>query len=185
MADLAFAPQHNMIAYLEKTENNAEFHQIVDFLTPSSIHHSLTVSATIYASNIEQFWNTATSQTINDEKQIYAIVDGKTIEPKPDEEANNNPDERLNDNIMKSLFGCDSGATRKKEDGRKPAMVAKESPVAVIPQLFTDADVRGLPNTNKKHNVSVAVTKPSPRVRSLAYPNSVPQDGILDGVDTA
>nr|GEY03511.1 ribonuclease H-like domain-containing protein [Tanacetum cinerariifolium] len=41
MADLAFAPQHNMIAYLEKTESNAEFHQIVDFLTLSSIHHSL------------------------------------------------------------------------------------------------------------------------------------------------
>nr|GEV09221.1 hypothetical protein [Tanacetum cinerariifolium] len=43
MVDLAFAPQHKMIAYLEKTENNAEFHQIVDFLTLSSIHHSLTV----------------------------------------------------------------------------------------------------------------------------------------------
>nr|GEW09953.1 Gag-Pol polyprotein [Tanacetum cinerariifolium] len=68
-----------MIAYLEKTENNVEFHQIVDFLTSSSIHHSLTVSLTIYASNIEQFWNTATSQTINDENQIHAIVDGKIV----------------------------------------------------------------------------------------------------------
>nr|GEW51045.1 hypothetical protein [Tanacetum cinerariifolium] len=79
MADLAFAPQHNMIAYLEKTENDDEFHQIVDFLTSSSIHHSLTVSPTIYASNIEQFWNTSTSQTINDEKQFHAIVYGKTV----------------------------------------------------------------------------------------------------------
>nr|GEX65482.1 putative ribonuclease H-like domain-containing protein [Tanacetum cinerariifolium] len=79
MADIAFAPQHNMIAYLEKTESNAEFHWIVDFLASSSIHHSLTVSPTIYASNIERFWNTATSQTINDEKHIHAIVDGKTI----------------------------------------------------------------------------------------------------------
>nr|GEV11211.1 hypothetical protein [Tanacetum cinerariifolium] len=79
MAYLAFAPQHNMIAYLEKTKNNAEFHQIVDFLTSSSIHHSLTVSPTIYAYNIEQFWNTATSQTINNEKKIHAIVDGKTV----------------------------------------------------------------------------------------------------------
>nr|GEV45415.1 hypothetical protein [Tanacetum cinerariifolium] len=68
-----------MIAYLEKTENNDEFHQIVDFLTSSSIHHSLTVTPTIFASNVEQFWNTATFQTINDEKQIYAIVDGKTV----------------------------------------------------------------------------------------------------------
>nr|GEX88664.1 hypothetical protein [Tanacetum cinerariifolium]GEX99486.1 hypothetical protein [Tanacetum cinerariifolium] len=45
------------------------------------------------------------------------------LEPKPDEEANNNPDERLNGNIIKSLFGCDSGATWKKEDGQKTAMV--------------------------------------------------------------
>nr|GEU33622.1 hypothetical protein [Tanacetum cinerariifolium] len=79
MADLAFAPQHNMVAYLKKTEGNAEFHQIVDFLTSSSIHHALTVSPTIYASNIEQFWNTANSQTINDEKQIHATVDGKIV----------------------------------------------------------------------------------------------------------
>nr|GEW29531.1 hypothetical protein [Tanacetum cinerariifolium] len=52
MADHAFAPQHNMIAYLKKTISNAKFHQIVDFLTSSSIHHSLT---------------------------IHAIVDGKTV----------------------------------------------------------------------------------------------------------
>nr|GEW14662.1 hypothetical protein [Tanacetum cinerariifolium] len=98
MADLSFAPQHNMIAYLEKTNNNVEFHQIVDFLTLSSIHHSLTVSPTIYASNIEQFWNTATSQTINDEKQIHATVDGKTIatlnKPTPQEEGSSNGPER-------------------------------------------------------------------------------------------
>nr|GFA51554.1 hypothetical protein [Tanacetum cinerariifolium] len=79
MADLAFAPQHNMVAYLEKTESNVGFHQIVNFLTSSSIHHALTISPTIYASNIEQIWNTANSQKINDEKQIHATVDGKTI----------------------------------------------------------------------------------------------------------
>nr|GEZ13997.1 hypothetical protein [Tanacetum cinerariifolium] len=32
-----------MIAYLEKTKSNAEFHQIVDFLTSSSIYHALTM----------------------------------------------------------------------------------------------------------------------------------------------
>nr|GFA07562.1 hypothetical protein [Tanacetum cinerariifolium] len=68
-----------MVAYLKKTEGNAEFHQIVDLLTSSSIYHALTVSPTIYASNIEQFWNTANSQTINDEKQIHATVYCKTI----------------------------------------------------------------------------------------------------------
>ncbi|GJZ63323.1 ribonuclease H-like domain-containing protein [Tanacetum coccineum] len=33
---------HNMVAYLEKTEGNAEFHEIIDFLKRSSIHHALT-----------------------------------------------------------------------------------------------------------------------------------------------
>nr|GEU45605.1 hypothetical protein [Tanacetum cinerariifolium] len=45
MADLAFAPQHNMVSYLEKTEGNAEFHQIVDFLASSSIYHALIIHA--------------------------------------------------------------------------------------------------------------------------------------------
>ncbi|GJZ28898.1 putative ribonuclease H-like domain-containing protein [Tanacetum coccineum] len=74
-----FVDQHNMVACLEKTEENAEFHQIVDFLSTCSINYALTVSPTIYASYIEQFWNTATSKTVNSVKQIHAIVDGKAV----------------------------------------------------------------------------------------------------------
>ncbi|GJV30839.1 putative ribonuclease H-like domain-containing protein [Tanacetum coccineum] len=51
--NLKFDDQHNMIACLERTEENAEFHHIVDFLTSSSIHYALT--------------------------QIHATVDGKTV----------------------------------------------------------------------------------------------------------
>ncbi|GJU05018.1 hypothetical protein Tco_1121448 [Tanacetum coccineum] len=79
MADLEFVDQHNMVACLEKTGGNSEFHEIVDFLTSSLIHHALTVSPTIYISYIEQFWNTASSQTVNDEKQIHATVDSKAV----------------------------------------------------------------------------------------------------------
>ncbi|GJT32534.1 hypothetical protein Tco_0922953 [Tanacetum coccineum] len=79
MADLKFVDQHNMVAYLEKSDENAEFHQIVDFLSTCSINYALTVSPTIYASYIEQFWNTATSKTVNSVKQIHAIVDGKAV----------------------------------------------------------------------------------------------------------
>ncbi|GKG12657.1 hypothetical protein Tco_0346894, partial [Tanacetum coccineum] len=68
-----------MVACLERTEENADFHQIVDFLTTSSIHYARTVSPTIYASYIEQFWNTANSQTINDVKQNLTTVDGKIV----------------------------------------------------------------------------------------------------------
>ncbi|GJZ40731.1 hypothetical protein Tco_0587617 [Tanacetum coccineum] len=68
-----------MVACLERTDGNADFHKIVDFLTTSPIHYALTVSPTIYASYIEQFWNTAHSQTVNDVKQIHATVDGKIV----------------------------------------------------------------------------------------------------------
>ncbi|GJV06876.1 hypothetical protein Tco_1344532, partial [Tanacetum coccineum] len=79
MADLQFVDQHNMVACMERSDENAEFYQIVDFLTTSSIHYALIVSPTIYASYIEQFWATAKSKTVNDVKQIHATVDGKTM----------------------------------------------------------------------------------------------------------
>ncbi|GJS39457.1 putative ribonuclease H-like domain-containing protein [Tanacetum coccineum] len=44
MAVLDSCPKHNMVAYLEKSEGNAEFHEIIDFLKRSYIHHALTVS---------------------------------------------------------------------------------------------------------------------------------------------
>nr|GEV23503.1 hypothetical protein [Tanacetum cinerariifolium] len=63
----------------EKSDDNIEFHLIVDFLSSCSINYALTVSPTIYAFYIEQFWNTASSKTINSVKQIHAIVDGTAV----------------------------------------------------------------------------------------------------------
>ncbi|GJT87771.1 hypothetical protein Tco_1069488 [Tanacetum coccineum] len=71
MANLEFVDQHNMVACLEKTRGNSEFHEIVDFLISSLIHHALTVSPTIYTSYIEQL--------VNDVKQIDATVYSKAI----------------------------------------------------------------------------------------------------------
>nr|GEV17208.1 copia protein [Tanacetum cinerariifolium] len=48
-----FVDQHNMVAYLEKSDDNTEFHQIVDFLSLCSITYALT--------------------------QMHAIVDGKAV----------------------------------------------------------------------------------------------------------
>ncbi|GJR23024.1 hypothetical protein Tco_0971551 [Tanacetum coccineum] len=42
MAVLESCPKHNMVAYLEKTDGNAKFHEIIDFLARSSIHNALT-----------------------------------------------------------------------------------------------------------------------------------------------
>ncbi|GJT82759.1 hypothetical protein Tco_1057101 [Tanacetum coccineum] len=79
MADLIFADSHNMVVYMEKSEDNADFAEIVNFLNASPIRYALTVSLTVYVSYIEQFWSTAKIKTINYETQIRAKVDGKTI----------------------------------------------------------------------------------------------------------
>ncbi|GJY86949.1 putative ribonuclease H-like domain-containing protein [Tanacetum coccineum] len=56
------------------------FSDIVDlYHASSSIHHALTLSPPIYTSYIEQFWNNASSQTVNDVKQINATVDSKAV----------------------------------------------------------------------------------------------------------
>ncbi|GJX71766.1 hypothetical protein Tco_0308937, partial [Tanacetum coccineum] len=71
------AARQDLVLLGEK--GNADFHQIVDFLNASTIRYSLTISPTIYASYIEQFWTTAKSKIVNNETQIHAKVDGKTI----------------------------------------------------------------------------------------------------------
>nr|GEZ53280.1 ribonuclease H-like domain-containing protein [Tanacetum cinerariifolium] len=55
MAKLAFCDYHNMIAILEKTEHNIDFHEIVDFLEASHLR----------------------IETTNQETNILATVDGK------------------------------------------------------------------------------------------------------------
>nr|GEV52746.1 putative ribonuclease H-like domain-containing protein [Tanacetum cinerariifolium] len=56
-----------------------DINSLKSFSNTRSIHYALTVSPTIYASYIEQFWATAKSKTMNDVKQIHATVDGKTV----------------------------------------------------------------------------------------------------------
>ncbi|GKB16855.1 hypothetical protein Tco_0850778 [Tanacetum coccineum] len=63
MVVLDSCPKHNMVAYLEKTEGNAEFHEIIDFLTRSSIHHALIVSPVVSTPFVEQFWTSANSKS--------------------------------------------------------------------------------------------------------------------------
>ncbi|GJT00388.1 hypothetical protein Tco_0821557 [Tanacetum coccineum] len=79
MAAFESCPKHNMVAYLEKTEGNAQFHEIVDFLSRSSIFYALTVSPNVSTSLIEQFWNSAVSQTVNNVSQIKATISGQTV----------------------------------------------------------------------------------------------------------
>nr|GFC43646.1 hypothetical protein [Tanacetum cinerariifolium] len=77
MVNLSFCDYNNMVAILEKTEHNTDFHQIVDFLEASPIRYALTITPSIYASHIRQFWSTARIDTTDQETKIIATVDGK------------------------------------------------------------------------------------------------------------
>ncbi|GJW38535.1 putative ribonuclease H-like domain-containing protein [Tanacetum coccineum] len=79
MVVLDSCPKHNMVAYLEKSEGNVMFHEIIDFLKRSSIHHALTVSPVVSTTFVEQFWTSAKSKIINNVRHITAKVAGKSV----------------------------------------------------------------------------------------------------------
>nr|GEW94040.1 hypothetical protein [Tanacetum cinerariifolium] len=66
-----------MVAILEKTEHNTEYHQIVDFLKASHIKYALTIHLTVYVSHIRQFWSTARVETTDRETKILAQVNNR------------------------------------------------------------------------------------------------------------
>ncbi|GJS72352.1 hypothetical protein Tco_0705193 [Tanacetum coccineum] len=79
MAVLESCAKHNMVAYLEKTDGNIDFHEIIDFLTRSFIHYALTVSPVVSTTFVEQFWMSAKSKIINNVRYITAKVAGKPV----------------------------------------------------------------------------------------------------------
>nr|GEV75041.1 xylulose kinase-1 [Tanacetum cinerariifolium]GEV77086.1 xylulose kinase-1 [Tanacetum cinerariifolium] len=68
-----------MIAILEKSEHNIDFHQIVDFIKASHIRYALTINPTVYVSHIRQFWSTVRIKSMNEGTKILATVDGKPM----------------------------------------------------------------------------------------------------------
>ncbi|GJY83242.1 hypothetical protein Tco_0496618 [Tanacetum coccineum] len=79
MVVLESCPKHNMVAYLEKTAGNTEFHEVINFLARSSIHNALAVSPVVSTTFVEQFWMSAKSKIINNVRYITAKVAGKPV----------------------------------------------------------------------------------------------------------
>ena len=68
-----------MVACVEKTERNADFHQIIDFITGCSFNYSLLVSLDLILTWIQQFWSSAEEHQIDDVTYIRAKVAGRKI----------------------------------------------------------------------------------------------------------
>ncbi|GJS90813.1 hypothetical protein Tco_0773449 [Tanacetum coccineum] len=70
MANIRTCNKHNMIACVEKTEHNADFHQIIDYLAGCSINYSLLVDPDLIGPWLQQFWATASLRVINEVSHI-------------------------------------------------------------------------------------------------------------------
>ncbi|GJT10968.1 hypothetical protein Tco_0858010 [Tanacetum coccineum] len=68
-----------MIACVEKTAQNADFYQIIDYLTGCSINYSLLVDPDLIGPWLQQFWATASLRVINEVPHIRATVAGKKV----------------------------------------------------------------------------------------------------------
>ncbi|GKB69743.1 hypothetical protein Tco_0931155 [Tanacetum coccineum] len=79
MANIRTCNKHNMIACVEKTAHNADFYQIIDYLTGCSINYSLLVDPDLIGPWLQQFWATASLRVINEVPHIRAMVAGKKI----------------------------------------------------------------------------------------------------------
>ncbi|GJU48557.1 hypothetical protein Tco_1218112 [Tanacetum coccineum] len=79
MSTPKFANTHNLVAFLKKPEESNGFKEIINFLNSNQIRYALTVNPTIYTSCIEQFWATAKVKTVNEERQLQALVDKKKV----------------------------------------------------------------------------------------------------------
>ncbi|GKE00884.1 hypothetical protein Tco_1388867 [Tanacetum coccineum] len=79
MAIMNSCNKHNMIACVEKTERNADFHEVIDFLTGCYVNYALLVSPDVIQQWIQQFWSTAKVRMINEVAHIEAKVAGKKI----------------------------------------------------------------------------------------------------------
>ncbi|GJW78322.1 hypothetical protein Tco_0140004 [Tanacetum coccineum] len=79
MSSSKFAETHNLVYFLEKPVESEGFKQIIDFLNASSIKYALTINPTIYHSCVQQLWESAKVNTVNDEVQIQALMDKKRV----------------------------------------------------------------------------------------------------------
>nr|GEZ76022.1 hypothetical protein [Tanacetum cinerariifolium] len=65
-----------MVAILEKSEHNVDFHPMVDFVEASPLRYALTFKPTVYVSHIRQFWSIARIETTEEGTKILATIDG-------------------------------------------------------------------------------------------------------------
>ncbi|GJW99562.1 hypothetical protein Tco_0183476 [Tanacetum coccineum] len=132
MVVLESCPKHNMVSYLEKTNENAEFHDIIDFLTQRSIHYALIVigkPVTIFKASIRsdlRFDDADGIDSLNNQAIFDAIKLMGTVKRK-----NQNKKKVLKTLKRRSVF----------KQGRKTIKSSKGAPTVPTNNEWDDLDM--------------------------------------------
>ncbi|GKB01767.1 hypothetical protein Tco_0829811 [Tanacetum coccineum] len=95
-----------MIVCVEKTECNAEFHHILEFIAGCFVTYALLVDPDVIRPWIQQFWRTTKQQMVNDVSHIQAKVAGRNVLIS---EATIREDLQFNDEDGTECFGSQFG----------------------------------------------------------------------------
>ena len=74
-----FPNHHNMIAFLEDTNEAEGFTEMIAFLNITKLRYALTVKPIVYQSFVKQFWASAKVVSRDNAQQIRANVDGQNV----------------------------------------------------------------------------------------------------------
>ncbi|GJY82898.1 hypothetical protein Tco_0496274 [Tanacetum coccineum] len=155
MADLIFADSHNMMAYMEKSEDNADFTEIVDFLNASPIRYSLTSSGP----------TTLVADEIVHEKRGYSVERAATTATSLDvEQGSGNINRTQSTTIPNDPFpqGISSSGSPRRQDtiGDSPAQSRFE-------RLSKQSNEQPLSRVNTLNAQALEIQKLKKRVKKL------------------
>ncbi|GJW42903.1 hypothetical protein Tco_0071702 [Tanacetum coccineum] len=68
-----------LLVQVPAAEESDGFAKIINFLKASSVSYTLSVNPIIYTSTIQQFWATAHVKTVNEVRQLQALIDKKKV----------------------------------------------------------------------------------------------------------
>ncbi|GJU91862.1 reverse transcriptase domain-containing protein [Tanacetum coccineum] len=94
--DLKFVDKHNMVACLERTEGNADFHQIVDFLNASTIRKGKSFSGTV----TPLFQSMLSIQAVEGEGSGQPSEPQPTPSPAPPSHKSGSPPKKVGDEVV-------------------------------------------------------------------------------------
>nr|GEZ10847.1 hypothetical protein [Tanacetum cinerariifolium] len=176
-----------MVAILERSEHNVDFHPIVNFAEASPLRYTLTFKPTVYVSHIQQFWSTARIETTEEGIKILTTVDGilrtvtesslrRNLKLRDEEGISSLPDAKLFENL--TLMGYNISPNQKFtfQKGR----IVPLFDTMLVPQgegSGTPTEPHHTPSLEAQHTSYTTPSSPTlPSITTAPIPTITPSD---------